>query len=63
MKTGHKEVQRGKKVIIKFSDGSKKIDKFLNATPKMIEFEKLGKIPRGEINNLTILKGLYIPRT
>lgn len=56
MRTGHKAVRKGKRVLVQFADGRKVEDYFEEGKPKFLFFRKLGKVLRGSVKNLTIVK-------
>lgn len=55
MRTGHLSVQKGKRVMVHFKDGSKLITKFIEKKGKTIRTEA-GNFQAGDLRTLTIWK-------
>lgn len=54
--TGHLSVQKGKRVIVVFKDGSRAEDKFIEKKGKYVHLKELGKVANGTISTLMIAR-------
>lgn len=57
MLIGHTSVHKNKKVMVRFRDGRKVLDRFLDKKSGFIFFKKLGKVRVNEIRTLSFYKG------
>lgn len=57
-RTGHLSVNKGKRVIVHFKDGTKVPDRFIEKKGHYVILEELGKIHAGLLSTLTINKGM-----
>ena len=54
---GHTQVSPGARVLVKLTDGTIVIDRFLDRGPRYIVLESLGRIRRGRVCSIRVFKG------